>query len=370
MTTDSDPLIVSNPDSRGGRWCFAGTSLPVSIAHYARTEGRQWVLDNYPQLTDAMIDAGLAWPFPAVQDVAPLIEDLTVDCACGEEAGIEGEHRTGDVIGAGAHVYRCNACGRRWRVTVGIEQIPEATTVDDESLPRATYGHAYRIWAGEITWFFANIRAHHPGLIEWAERYEPRFMYLVSHQRRAVIEWGTMSPEKAPLFEAALADLDAGRIDREDGKRILPKWLDGSYRPMTTSPTDADGNRMPETEPGEAIPAWLQGAWEIGAPVRETFDTVMRNARLLPELLKRERDVALTTPTTDATGDPHDPSRVDGLLGHARARHAAAARRLDGPADGGCAVCAGDDGSGGGVGMACSRRDRDGRALRRDGAFA
>lgn len=118
-----DPSIVSDPDILGGRWVFAGTRIPVAIARYATTEGREWVLANYPRMTDAMIDAGLAWQFPPVQEARPVVEDLAVVCACGEATWCEEGSPAVRELSTGDHHYRCNVCGRRWSVTIGILDI-------------------------------------------------------------------------------------------------------------------------------------------------------------------------------------------------------------------------------------------------------
>lgn len=99
-------------------------------------------------------------------------------------------------------------------------------------------GKAFFIWREEVPWFFDHIKSNYPELREWADAKQKDF---VAHGKtHARIEWGMgMSSPLEPLFERAIADIDAARINREDGKRILPVWsTDGiiSYCPVDAAP--------------------------------------------------------------------------------------------------------------------------------------
>lgn len=114
--------IVSDPDVLGGRWRFEGTRIPVDIvrrimASKLTRDQRSWIKLNYPTLTDAHIDAALAWTFPPVLD-KPFIESATYDvvCVCGETTDSLSRDADGEMS-------QCPACAKRFRVAIAVEEI-------------------------------------------------------------------------------------------------------------------------------------------------------------------------------------------------------------------------------------------------------
>jgi uncharacterized protein (DUF433 family) len=101
----------------GGRWCLADSLVSVStVARTYRSEGRDWVHENYPTVTDEMIDEALAWYFPPIHATPQLYgDDLNLICVCGEDV------LRSDGFDDGELVETCPACGKKWRVTISLE---------------------------------------------------------------------------------------------------------------------------------------------------------------------------------------------------------------------------------------------------------
>jgi uncharacterized protein (DUF433 family) len=57
------PMIVSNPDIRGGEPCFAGTRIPVAaiIACLAGGDDPEDIYDSYPSLPLGGVEAAIEW---------------------------------------------------------------------------------------------------------------------------------------------------------------------------------------------------------------------------------------------------------------------------------------------------------------------
>lgn len=54
--------ITRRPDTMEGRYCLAGTRMPVSaIKGMMRDVGRDWIKREYPWITDAQIDTAMAF---------------------------------------------------------------------------------------------------------------------------------------------------------------------------------------------------------------------------------------------------------------------------------------------------------------------
>lgn len=117
IRTSDDGLISSDPDIHNGRWCVAGTRMPVATVQVAVREGgiagfrRVYHADH---ISDAQIAACVAWSFPAICDVPDLeLEDGTLRCVCGEwDVNLHERGR-----------YDCPWCAKRWRVTVTVEAV-------------------------------------------------------------------------------------------------------------------------------------------------------------------------------------------------------------------------------------------------------
>jgi len=112
--------ITSDPEYRGGKYCFAGTRWWVaSIKRNALSEGKQWVIDNFPGVTGEMIDAALAWEFPPLYDdpeYEPEWDISNVRCVCGERTEVK------FTAGFAYDCHVCDACGKCWRVTVTVAE--------------------------------------------------------------------------------------------------------------------------------------------------------------------------------------------------------------------------------------------------------
>jgi uncharacterized protein (DUF433 family) len=104
--------IVRQPGVLGGRWHFEGTQLAVADvradhAAYASQDGPY----HFAGLSQADVEAALAFEFPSTRDTAVQVEYMavTVHCTCGEDT-----HKA--MIGP-SHSVECD-CGRTWRITV------------------------------------------------------------------------------------------------------------------------------------------------------------------------------------------------------------------------------------------------------------
>lgn len=118
--------IGRDPDYRGGKYVVFVDGQPTRIWAGAIKRNMTYVRVNpseYPNITPEMIAAVAAFDFPAFKDAEPIFEDLTVDCACGEEAGIAPYTDWDDLDWAGGVNYRCGCCGRTWRVAVTVEAV-------------------------------------------------------------------------------------------------------------------------------------------------------------------------------------------------------------------------------------------------------
>ena len=110
--------IVSTPDTCSGRWRFAGTRLWASIPKIYIDRGRAWLKEQWPDLTDEMIDAAVAWDFPPNRDTPRVsVEDVDVQCVCSDDTYTDVAASRSEVD----RIHVCRACGKRWRVTVTVE---------------------------------------------------------------------------------------------------------------------------------------------------------------------------------------------------------------------------------------------------------
>ncbi len=56
------PDVTRRPDVMEGRYCLAGTRMPVvQVRRMVAEAGRDWVKREYPWITDAQINTALAW---------------------------------------------------------------------------------------------------------------------------------------------------------------------------------------------------------------------------------------------------------------------------------------------------------------------
>ena len=106
--------IVRDADMLSGRWRFAGTTIPIAAIRSDLQFGRAETLRQYTfmHLTDAEIDAVLAFPFPEIRETRIVVQyaSVTVNCACGEDIHRAAERPMHDVIAC--------VCGRNWRLSV------------------------------------------------------------------------------------------------------------------------------------------------------------------------------------------------------------------------------------------------------------
>ena len=116
-------MITSDPDVRRGRWCIDGTRIDVLML---RTNSREWLIENYKHVpvTHEMIDEALAFEFKPIQGAELDIVDWDLTCVCGESYW---ESPTSELVGQsygpGEYVRVCKACGKRWKVTIGLEAV-------------------------------------------------------------------------------------------------------------------------------------------------------------------------------------------------------------------------------------------------------
>lgn len=117
--------IVSDDHTIGGRWRISGTRLPVMLL---RSHPRDWLLANYPGVTDAMVTEALEWDFPPIPGRAayPVAKGVGAECVCGESAGLRYVATTGPVnieSAEGDHEFVCPACGRKYVVSIALRAV-------------------------------------------------------------------------------------------------------------------------------------------------------------------------------------------------------------------------------------------------------
>jgi uncharacterized protein (DUF433 family) len=109
--------IVSTPDTCGGRYRYKGTRLPVgTIKNTVDLGGRDEVTRGWPYVTDAMIDAAMAFDWPAQCRAGISADSLTVGCVCGEAIVTDpvfGDEPMPETV-------TC-VCGRVWRIILAVE---------------------------------------------------------------------------------------------------------------------------------------------------------------------------------------------------------------------------------------------------------
>ena len=111
--------IVSDPNNQGGRYCFAGTRIPVgSIVAYVRNAGKEAVVHEWGHgLTMAMVEAALAFDFPAQGEPRAEAERLDVRCVCGEWV-------SPDVYAIDTQPFPVECvCGRKWTARIAMEAV-------------------------------------------------------------------------------------------------------------------------------------------------------------------------------------------------------------------------------------------------------
>ena len=116
--------IVRDPEVLGGRWRLSGTMVAIAEIRRSAHLGREALKQRYAMidLSDAEIDAILAFTFPAVRDPGISIHTttMTIHCPCGEATDVPREQVVkGDCV-----------CGRVWRVTAEIELMDKAGEPD------------------------------------------------------------------------------------------------------------------------------------------------------------------------------------------------------------------------------------------------
>jgi hypothetical protein len=119
--------IVRDPNILNGEWRFDGTLIAIRNLRRDIDRGGERARDAYRAmgLSDAEIEAGLAFEFPVIEDPAVEVPFMvvTIRCACGV--------RRKTTVAAPIYETDLCDCGRKWRIPVGIE-----LAADDESLAR------------------------------------------------------------------------------------------------------------------------------------------------------------------------------------------------------------------------------------------
>jgi hypothetical protein len=109
--------IVRDHDILNGEWRFDGTLIAIPNLRSDIKRGGKRARDAYRAmgLSDADIDAGLAFEFPVIGDPAVEVPFMvvTVRCACGV--------RRKTTVTAPMYETDLCVCGRKWRIPVGIE---------------------------------------------------------------------------------------------------------------------------------------------------------------------------------------------------------------------------------------------------------
>jgi uncharacterized protein (DUF433 family) len=109
--------IIREHDILNGEWRFHGTLIAVRNLRSDIERGGKHARDAYRAmgLSDADIDAGLAFEFPVIEDPGVEVPFMvvTIRCVCGE--------RRKATVTAPMYETDLCVCGRRWRIPVGIE---------------------------------------------------------------------------------------------------------------------------------------------------------------------------------------------------------------------------------------------------------
>jgi hypothetical protein len=115
--------IVRDPLSPPGTWIFAGTLFSVREVQRDLKRSPEEAHAAYRDLglSEAELDAALVFALPSVQEVAALVQGITVEIHC-----VCGERRVAVALPPALELDAC-ICGRVWRLPV---QVQLARTVD------------------------------------------------------------------------------------------------------------------------------------------------------------------------------------------------------------------------------------------------
>jgi len=112
--------IVRNTEIASGRWHFQDSAIFIDDIRRDAITDKSGARDSYRTLgvSDAEFDDAMSFSFPEVNtaEVEASLHSVTIHCSCGivRFAAIDPESLVSDLC----------PCGRRWQLSIGIEERP------------------------------------------------------------------------------------------------------------------------------------------------------------------------------------------------------------------------------------------------------